>query len=71
MVEIQGDDANTDSFIVGDSQLSPTNFAWKGQSGGDTWRDEAQNDTNRISVPQIYLRGVAATPTIHVRMRCL
>jgi hypothetical protein len=70
-VEIQGDDLNTDSWIVGDSNLATNNYAFKGINGGDTWMDEVQGDTNRIATPPIYLRSVTGSQTVHCRVRCL
>lgn len=69
MVEIQGDDANGDSWLVGDSNLATTRYSFKGLNGGDLWRDESQNDTNRISYTNLYLRSVSGTQTVHCRVR--
>jgi hypothetical protein len=70
-VEIQGDDTNTQNFLVGDSQLSTSNYAFVGRTAADVWMDESQNDHNLVSITTIYLRSVSGSQVLHVRVRCV
>lgn len=70
LLRIMGHEGNTDSILFGDANVAATRYGAVVELHTDPPIEQSSENTNSISLTNKYIRGLAATPTVHIFVDC-